>query len=603
MKRLTAITVLCVLFLSAFAAGKSPAGVPGCPDSLRSVWLYTEGIKQNAIARDTVRAREFFVEAIRNDSTFAPAYYEMAANGMYSTPDEAVDLARTAFRLDTANKWYHQFYGQSLIYADRYDEALKVYRRLQIENPKDPDNYRILAALYEQAQQPFSAIATLDSAEVRFGRIPVLSTMKRQLLVSTRQMDKAVEEAEAMVEAVPYEAEHHVVLADLYGILGKDSLAKAEYDRALQIDSTDVGTLMSLADFYNGRHDYRAVLDVTQRLFESDKMPLDTKIKRFGIFTSDMRFYREYYPQLNTLASTLAVRYPQDRRVVELYAKHLIASGELEQALALYKLHLDDQPPVEEYFRSVIDIESYKQRPDSVERYTSRAMKLFPENVDLHLRKGQMLSYAKRYDEALKFYKNSLRLAPGDSLRGAVWGIIGETYHLMGQQALQKQSEDRRPKASLYESRKGPAARCMRKCYDAYDRSLALRYDNAMVLNNYAYFLSLEGRDLERALAMAGRAIVLEENNPTYLDTYAWVLYRLGRYDEAKKTMQQALSLDRSQSPDLQLHYGDILAALGEKFMAEVYWKKALEGGYDDPDAIVERFRRLKEAAQTPAAP
>ena len=230
-------------------------------------------------------------------------------------------------------------------------------------------------------------------------------------------------------------------------------------------------------------------------------------------------------------------------------------------------------------------------------------MKLFPENVDLHLRKGQMLSYAKRYDEALKFYKNSLRLAPGDSLRGAVWGIIGETYHLMGQQALQKQSGDRRPKASLYESRKGPAARCMRKCYDAYDRSLALRYDNAMVLNNYAYFLSLEGRDLERALAMAGRAIVLEENNPTYLDTYAWVLYRLGRYDEAKKTMQQALSLDRSQSPDLQLHYGDILAALGEKFMAEVYWKKALEGGYDDPDAIVERFRRLKEAAQTPAAP
>ena len=87
MKRLTAITVLCVLFLSAFAAGKGPAGVPGYPDSLRSVWLYTEGIKQNAIARDTVRAREFFAEAIRNDSTFAPAYYEMAANGMYSTPD------------------------------------------------------------------------------------------------------------------------------------------------------------------------------------------------------------------------------------------------------------------------------------------------------------------------------------------------------------------------------------------------------------------------------------------------------------------------------------------------------------------------------------
>ena len=296
--------------------------------------------------------------------------------------------------------------------------ALSVWR-LRTADPQNPDNYRILAALYEQAQQPFSAIATLDSAEVRFGRIPVLSTMKRQLLVSTRQMDKAVEEAEAMVEAVPYEAEHHVVLADLYGILGKDSLAKAEYDRALQIDSTDVGTLMSLADFYNGRHDYRAVLDVTQRLFESDKMPLDTKIKRFGIFTSDMRFYREYYPQLNTLASTLAVRYPQDRRVVELYAKHLIASGELEQALALYKLHLDDQPPVESYFRSVIDIESYLQHPDSVALYINRAWSSFGQ-VDFPALKGHTLNYTKQYPKAIKAYQQSLRYARTGSLRGAI---------------------------------------------------------------------------------------------------------------------------------------------------------------------------------------
>ena len=87
MKRLTATTALCVLFCTAFAAGKGPAAtVPGSyPDSLRSVWLYTEGIKQNTIFHDTVRAREYLTEAIRADSTYAPAYYEMATNGMYST--------------------------------------------------------------------------------------------------------------------------------------------------------------------------------------------------------------------------------------------------------------------------------------------------------------------------------------------------------------------------------------------------------------------------------------------------------------------------------------------------------------------------------------
>ena len=248
---------------------------------------------------ETRCARELFAEAIRNDSTFAPAYYEMAANGMYSTPDEAVELAR---------------------------KALEVYRRLQTENPKDPDNYRILAALYEQKQKPVSAIATLDSA-VRFGRIPVLSAMKRRLLVATNQIDKAVVEARAMVEAAPYEAQCHVVLGDLYAIAKKDSLARAEYDRALQIDSTNVQTLMALADFTpDGRITGRC-WTVTRQFSSPTKCRSKPRSSASGLFTSDMRFYREYYLQLNDLASTLAVRYPDDKRVVELYAKHLDRFG------------------------------------------------------------------------------------------------------------------------------------------------------------------------------------------------------------------------------------------------------------------------------------
>ncbi len=91
--------------------------------------------------------------------------------------------------------------------------------------------------------------------------------MKRRLLVATNQIDKAVVEARAMVEAAPYEAQCHVVLGDLYAIAKKDSLARAEYDRALQIDSTNVQTLMALADFHAGRQDYRALLAVTRQLF------------------------------------------------------------------------------------------------------------------------------------------------------------------------------------------------------------------------------------------------------------------------------------------------------------------------------------------------
>lgn len=102
---------------------------------------------------------------------------------------------------------------------------------------------------------------------------------------------------------------------------------------------------------------------------------------------------------------------------MELYAGHLIASGELEQALALYKSHLADQPPAEEYFRAVIDIESYLQHPDSVDKYVTRALELFPAKVDFHLSKGHVMSNSKQYVKAIGAYKGALRHADTDSLR------------------------------------------------------------------------------------------------------------------------------------------------------------------------------------------
>lgn len=597
MKRLTATTVLSlVLFSTAFVSGKGSPSAPDRPDSLQSVWFYTEGIKQRTIAGDTARARQLLQEAIRRDSAYAPAWYELAGILLPSAPDEAIDAAHRAWQLDSTNQWYQQFYGQALLMTDRYGEALRVFRRLMEENPKDPDNYRIVAALYEQRKSPFQALVTLDSAELRFGRIPLLSSMKRRLLVATNQIDKALDEARAMVEEYPYEAEHHVVLADLYAADRKDSLALAEYRTALAIDSTNVQTLMSLSDFYAGRQDYRSLLATTRRLFLSDDFPIELKIKRFEDFTTDTRFYREYYFQLNDLASTLAIRYPDDARVVELYARHLIASGELKQALALYKNHLGDEPPVEDYYRMVIDIESYLQRPDSVDRYVTRALELFPEKVDFHISKGHVMSYSKQHDQAIRAYRESLRYADTDSLRSVIWGMIGDTWH---QKAL---GNDSIPEELLFaqakKGKKGIDRRAMKECYKSYEKSLDYWPDNALVLNNYAYFLSLEERDLDRALVMSSRVVVLTDNNPTYLDTQAWVLYKMGCTEEARKILQKAVALDGQKSPELMVHYGDILHELGEQFMAEVYWRQALEKGYDARQIE----ERLKQPAKTPSA-
>ena len=224
----------------------------------------------------------------------------------------------------------------------------------------------------------------------------------------------------------------------------------------------------------------------------------------------------------------------------------------------------------------MIDIESYLQHPDSVDKSVTRALELFPAKVDFHLSKGHVMSNSKQYVKAIGAYKGALRHADTDSLRSVIWGFIGDTWH---QKATAGEQDIDNNFARAV--RKGSFRADMKQCYKAYDHSLRYDPDNAMVLNNYAYFLSLEERDLEKALAMASRATALTDNNPTYLDTHAWVLFKLGRVDEARKIMQQAVALDAQESAALLVHYGDILKALGENFMAEIYWRKALEKGYD----------------------
>ncbi|WP_297808964.1 tetratricopeptide repeat protein [uncultured Alistipes sp.] len=568
MKRTAAITVLTLLFATAFVSGRNvrPAGGTD-DDTLRAFRLYTEGIKREAIDRDTLRAREAYAGAIEADTTFAAAYYALASLLLDTDTPQAVALSRRAAQLDSTEKWYLRLYGQALVTGGRYDEALGVYRTLSRIDSHNPEVYSVLAALYEQAQLPFSAIAVLDSAELRLGRIPPLTAAKRRLLVATRQYDKAVTEAEALVAAAPYQIENRMILGELYGMQGRDSLAVEQFDAALRIDSTDVAALVAVAEFHNRRRNYRAFLRLTRRLFESDAITPELKAEQFERMTSDVRFYREHYFQLNELASVLAIKYPDDPRIVGLYGRHLIAAGELDRALELFKLHTADRPPVSDYFTMVIDIESYRQRPDSADKYAGEALRLFPQKPEFHIARGHIRSYAGRHDEAVRSYRAALRHIGTDSLRGVVWGCIGDTYHAAGER---------------------------RKSYAAYDRALRYDPDNTMVLNNYAYFLALEERDLERALRMAERAVEHSANNPTFLDTQAWILHLMGRTADARRTMQLAISLDRSGSPELMIHYGDILAAAGERYMAEVYWRKALENGYADPEAVARRFEWLR---------
>ena len=534
-------------------------------DSLRSIFHYTEGLKMLLVKGDPEKAINEFEKAINLDSMSAATYFQMAAAVAPKSPDSALMWSEKSVELDSLEITYRHQLGQLLIMNQKFKEAAKLYEKLLVEDPRNPNNYRMLAALYDYNGQPFTAIALLDSAEYKVGRLPELAEFKRELLINVKLYDRAINETLTQIEENPYDINNYTTIAQLYAMTGKDSLAVVNFQKAMQIDSTDMRNLALQLDFYHNLNRNQEYLSIMRKIFYADNIPVDSKTKLFKDITASREYYQDNYFSINSLAGILLAKYPDNADIVELYTTHLIRSGELERALEIYKNHIGAGHKEIKAYYGIMDIESYLQRTDSVEKYAEKAIELFPDDSELYLRKGFAEQSMNKFKEALNTYNDALKHASTDSVKSVILTTIGDTYHTMGK---------------------------TKKCFSYYDKALELDGENAALLNNYAYFRCESGTVNEEVLAMSKKACELVPNNSTYLDTWGWILFKMGRLDEAKKIMQQAISFDSSKNSDLSAHYGDILHATGNNFLAEFYWKQALENGYNEEE-IRKRLEKI----------
>lgn len=568
---LSALVLLGTLVFSCSLFARSPRAdaksKKTLPRAEQASLFYLEGIKSNVLEGDSARAKAWFKKVLEIDSTHSPSLYELASLMALDQPEEALQYSLKANAIDTANTWYKMQLGRLLIATQRYDSALTLYDQLIRMNPNDPDNYRLKALLYDQLGQPEKALEMLETAENRFGIIELLASHKLQLLLNTQQFDRAMAEARMLVETFPYNEDNYVVLAELYAMMNMNNLAQENYDKALSINPNSMRALASLNDFYKRQNDNVRFLETASKLFRLKEFPLETKLKFYEELFQNPSFVRNNFIQMGELVRTLAITYPEDLRTLDLYARYLIAGGSIEQALQLYKSHVTDSIPQKQIFNDIIGMEAYLKRADSVDKYTTIALERFPEDAELRLQKASVTAYMmEKPQEAVPLFEEALKYAKTDSLRSVIYGAIGDNYHTLGDD---------------------------RKCFKAYDKGMKLDTTNVSIYNNYSYFLSLRNERLDKALEWAQKAVRLDPNNPTFLDTYAWVLYQLGRYEEARIPMRQAISLDSDNNKELYVHYGDILYKLGDRFMASYYWKKALENGYDAQE-IENRLKQIE---------
>lgn len=559
-------------------------------------YRYVEVIKAQHIYNDTVRTQRLADEMLAEAPNYAPILYLKAQNPHHRGKPVMLKNAKAAYEQDTTNRWYMKSYAEALTLSGDYAEATKIYRKVIQAEPNNVENYYILSVIYRQTEEWDKALELLNKAELRFGRIEQLTDLKLYILFATKQMTGAEQEARLSYEERPDDMSRLSRLVEIYAYNNKDSLIEQTYIEAIKRDSTNIDVQLLLGRYYVEKSELKKYLSLLNTLIlKSEEWDFETKYEVLNRLVTDRDMYNAYIFDIALMINTLYAQYSTEPRAVEMLANHYIYMSDIPRAAELYKKHRDDNPPNEEYYIAIIDIYNYLKESDSVRYYTAEAMQRFPKSSALHLYHGSQRLQEEDLMGCIESFCEAEKYAENDTMRGQILGYIGDIYQQVAQRREELDKAGIKRDYATYPI-KMSYKKAMQKCYLYYDLALEHHYDNASVLNNYAYFLSLENRELDRAEQMSKRAIELERN-ASNLDTYAWILHLRGDDKQAQQYMRQALSRDSDKSPDLQQHYGDILYALGEYTMAKSYWQRALEYGAD-AEEIEQRLRMLDEKQQ-----
>jgi tetratricopeptide (TPR) repeat protein len=518
-----------------------------------STAIFLEANKAKIIG-DTATAIRLFNNCIQAAPDNDAAYYELAS--IYNDrndPASATKLAEKAFGLDNKNPWYGLLLLDIYRQGGKNDEAVKLAQQLVHDSPENPDLLFELADIYLTQEKYGDAIKIYDKIEEKIGVTEEISVQKQKIYAAENKTGKAADEMEKLAAAFPEDSRYQALLAEMYMKAKMPDKALAAYTRLAQIDPGNPYIHISLADFYRQQGDLKRSFAELKLGFANPALDIDTKIRVMITYYTLSEKYEEMKGDAIELAQILKSTHPDDPKSHSMYADFLVRDKKFEEARAEYRkvLSLDSSKYV--VWETVLQLDAQLADYSALTTESTRSIELFPLQPMLYLFNGAANIQRKKYPEAIKSLEAGSKLVTGnDALLSQFNAYLGDAYNAMENHAASDQ---------------------------AYEKSLKLNPKDSYVLNNYAYYLALRGKDLEKAEPMAKKACELDSLNPSNLDTYAWVLYKLGKYIQAEIVIRKALEIDLNKSAAILEHYGDILYKLRQIDKAFDYWQKAMAAG------------------------
>ena len=500
-------------------------------------------------------AFDLLTHCVEIDSTRSEAFYYLARYyDFLKNKDKALAYSEKAAQLEPNNETYLETLANTYISRRKYEEAIDVMERIYDMNRDREDVLSMLVQLYEQQKDYEGAIRTLSRLETLEGKSERLSMAKSELYTQKGDKKAAISEMKQLADQYPNDLNYRCLYGTTLYLNGQQKKALAIYNEVLKKDPDSRSAQMAMLSHYNEINDSVQAHVWLERMLMNRNATTQDRVILFRQLIGES--------ERSGGDSTQVLRMFQ--RVLDTP----LADADLAIFCATYmnlkKMPSDSISPVLEHALALeptnaaarLQLVGYAWEAGNRDRVISLcqdARQYNPDEMAFYYYQGIAYYQKDQLDQALNAFQNGIGVITAQSDPSIVsdfYAVMGDILHQKGQ---------------------------TQEAFVAYDSCLVWKDDNIGCLNNYAYYLSELGEQLDKAEQMSYRTIKAEPKNATYLDTYAWILFMQQRYSEAKIYIDQTLQYDNDTSAVLLEHAGDIYYQAGDATQALVYWQQALE--------------------------
>lgn len=529
-------------------------------DKRKADYLYMEAQRQNALGNEDayfeLLSRAYRLDTADTDLGFFLGYFKLALAGNDSVMfAQGYDLTRRHFQAQPSDMYSSYFYGNLNNRLGRRDEAIRVWHTLDSIYPEKPEmamKYAEVLSTTTDTADLLKSIGIINRIERAEGKTIPLSTHKIRCYYTMGDTAHIEEELRQLLASSPGNSQYNVFAAELYSLIGRNDSALQYFNRACELDSANGLAFYSRANHFKQLGDSASYDREVFHALKLETLDLEAKLQLLTGYIRELYTDSTQHQRIEGLFDVLIEQHPHEPDIHDLYCSYLIAIEDFSRAAEQASIVVDMDPSGEERWRALMSL--YMQADDYSRAIEAgqRARRYHPESAMIVFIEGNCHHMLKDYDKAVTTYNQALQLNDSADIetRASIISSLGDVY-------AQKEMTD--------------------SAYAYYERALEVNPENLLTLNNYAYYLSVEGRDLDRAEAMSAITIEREPDNDNSLDTYAWIMFKKKDYIRAKEYIDRAIECSDGESAELWEHAGDIYFMNGEPEQAVGFWEKAIK--------------------------